>query len=219
MIIDFHVHSKFSFDCFLEPARILDLARAHGIDGLAVTDHDTMAGVDEFRRRADGLTIVAGEEITTADGDIVGLFLTEPLPKGLTTLEALDAIRRQGGLAVIVHPFKWPHTLRRASDLKRFDAIEVFNARNNIPLPWVPNARALKASVSLGLAVVAGSDTHEGFEMGRARTHFDFSPRDATDERIKEDILKRRVRVSGEEVALPAEIASHFSRLIRGKRR
>ncbi len=218
MIIDFHIHSRYSFDCFLEPQKIIDLARKSGVQGLAITDHDTMAGVEEFRRLAPDLYIIAGEEISTKDGDILGLFLQRELKDIHNADEALLQIRAQGGLAVLAHPFKWPHLRRNPDFLKRFDAIEVFNARNNIPSPYLENFLAYHAVKSLNLAYLAGSDTHEGVEIGQAGTVFNFSEKDASDEKIKQAIISKQVSVRGKEISLPFEIVSHFSRMFKSFR-
>jgi predicted metal-dependent phosphoesterase TrpH len=151
--------------------------------------------------------------LITDIGDIVGLFLTQPIKPSRNPEVVLREIRKQGGVAYLAHPYKWPHLVRDASVLKRFDAVEVFNARNNIPVPWLENWKCRKAAVAYDLAVVAGSDAHEGFELGCARTIFDFSRNDATDEKIKDAIMQRRVRVDGYEVSLAVEVVSHFKRL------
>ncbi len=215
MIIDFHIHSKYSFDCFLEPSRIVKLARQRGVEGLAITDHDTMSGVDEFKKIAPDLYIIAGQEISTKDGDIVGLFLKEQINNCLDADEAISKIRQQGGLAVLAHPFKWPHLFRAPEFLKKFDCIEVFNARNNIPSPYLENFLAKRAISAVGLPGIAGSDTHEGFEMGCAKTIFDFSFSEATDEKIKKAVLEKKFSIEGREVFLGTEVVSHFSRLLK----
>ena len=215
MVIDFHIHSKYSFDCFLEPSQIIEFARKHGVDGLAITDHDTMAGVDEFRRLAPDLYIISGQEISTKDGDVLGLFLKHEIKNCIKTEDVIKEIRQQGGVAVLAHPFKWPHLRRELRFLQLFDAIEVFNARNNIPSPFLENYLAKKAVASLGLAYIAGSDTHEGFEFGKARTIFNFSKAEADDEKIKRAILDKSVSIAGKEVSLPFEVVSHFSRLFK----
>lgn len=215
MVIDFHIHSQYSFDCFLEPSKIIKLARESGLDGLAITDHDTMSGVEEFRRLAPDLYIIAGQEISTEDGDVLGLFLKEEIKNITRTQDVIAAIRAQGGLAVLAHPFKWPHVMRKSGLLKKFDAIEVFNARNNIPFPFLENYLAAGAVRDLALAFTCGSDTHEGFELGQARTIFDFSRFSADDEKIKDAILEKRLRVEGKEVSLGLEVISHFSRMVK----
>ncbi len=218
MVIDFHIHSKYSFDCFLEPQAIIAQARRFGIEGLAVTDHDTMEGVSEFKRLADGMYIIPGQEISTREGDVLGLFLKEEIKPVVLVEEAIKLIRAQGGLAVLAHPFKWPHLLRRHDLLRRFDAIEVFNARNNIPVPYLENYLARRAVEKLNLGFTAGSDVHEGFELGQAKTTFAFKRQEACDAMIKKAILEKTVTVTGREVSLPREIVSHFSRNFRSLR-
>jgi predicted metal-dependent phosphoesterase TrpH len=215
MNIDFHIHSKYSFDSFLEPIKIVEMARARGLDGLAIADHDTMAGIEEFRRIAPDLYIIAGEELITDIGDIVGIFLKRPIKPSKNPDEVIREIRAQGGLAYLAHPYKWPFLNRDAAILKRFDAVEVFNARNNIPSPLLCNWKCSRAARLHHLPVVAGSDTHEGFELGMARTIFDFNREEATDEKIKKAILERNVRVEGREVSLMAEVFSHFTRMVK----
>jgi hypothetical protein len=216
MRIDFHIHSRYSFDCFLEPAQIIALAKQRGLDGLAVTDHDTMAGVEEFSRLAQGLIVIPGQEISTSQGDILGLFLKEEIKGNVSVDEAVRLIRQQGGLAVLAHPFKWPHLARSRAFLESFDAIEVFNARNNIPLPFCENRLAASAVRRHGLPFLAGSDVHEAFEVGMARTVFDFPASEYDEEGAKRAIRERRVRVEGREVPLAREIVSHFRRMIKG---
>ena len=212
MVIDFHIHSKYSFDCFLEPSRIVKLCRLRGIDGIAVTDHDTMDGIPEFQELAPDLFIIAGEEISTRGGDILGLFLKEKIKPNSDPLQVVGEIRAQGGLAILAHPFKWPHLIRDEAFLSIFDALEVFNARNNISVPFLENAMASRAIKKFQLAYLAGSDTHEGFELGKAKTILDFSKEEADEAKIKAAILGRQLVIEGQEVWLPLEVISHFSR-------
>lgn len=218
MLIDFHVHSKYSFDCFLEPSKIVDRMRHCGINGFAVTDHDTIAGYSEFKKIALDLYIICGEEISTDQGDIIGLFLKEEIAPSKDAKAVVEQIRRQGGLAVLAHPYKWPHVLRGDTFLKEIGCLEVFNARNNIPFPFIENMLAKKAVSRLGLSCVAGSDAHEGFEIGQAATVFDFSFNDADDHKIKDAILSKKVKIVGREVSLGREVISHFSRNFKSKK-
>jgi hypothetical protein len=214
LAVDFHVHSKYSFDCFLDPAQLIARAKACGLGGLVVTDHDTMAGVEEFRRcAAKDFLIIAGEEISTRQGDVLGVFLKEPVAPHPQATVVVERIRRQGGLAILAHPYKWPHCFRDAEFLKEFDAIEVFNARNNMPLPYLENALARRALQHFPVAFVAGSDTHDGAELGLARTRFPFSLQDASEEKIRRAVLDRCVQVQGREFSYFREFISHFSRL------
>lgn len=216
--MDLHVHSCFSMDCFLKPERIVELALKNGLNGFAVTDHDVWTDPEIFRKLAPELLIIGGQEISSPCGDILGLFLHKKIEETRNVEKILSEIRGQKGLAVLAHPYKWPHLFRAKDFLRKFDAIEVFNARNNIPSPYLENALAQRAVRSLGLAFTAGSDTHEGFEMGCTATVFDCDRRDAADEVLKKAILEKKVTVAGSrEVNLGLEIISHFSRLMRSR--
>lgn len=215
MVIDFHIHTRYSFDCFLEPRAIVDRARQSGLDGIAICDHNTTQGVREIKSLAPDLYVICGEEISTAKGDILGLFLKEEIRPGRDAAEVIRAIRAQGGLAVLAHPYKWPHLLRCSGELRDFDAVEIFNARNNIPLPYLENMLCRWKAGRLCLAVIAGSDAHEGHAVGRGRTIFPFAAEHASDESLKRAILERQTKIAGSEASLGHEILSHFSRNVR----
>lgn len=216
MLIDFHIHSKYSFDCFSEPAMIVEYARRNKLDGFAITDHEVIAPIDEFNRLAPEMYIIAGQEITTKDGDIVGLFLKKRITEARKDSDSvINEIRSQGGLAVLAHPFKWPYLSRKSELLKKFDCLEVFNARNNIPMPYLQNFLCRRAVDRFNLNYIAGSDAHQANEVGTAATIFDFSKQDADDDKIKDAILNRRVKFIGSEMSLPREVVSHFYRNAR----
>src|SRR5690349_8322846 len=94
--IDFHSHTGHSSDCLLPAARLLDAAARRGLAAIAVTDHNTLGGalqaaslVERQPARFGGLTVIPGEEVKTTDGEIVGLFLTQPIPRGLSPVETI----------------------------------------------------------------------------------------------------------------------------------
>ncbi len=175
MRLDLHVHTYYSPDCLTVPAALGRAAAAHGLDGLAVTDHDAIDGAFEAQsaqgaRDAGTMTVIVGEEIKTAEGEIIGLFLRERIPPRLSAEETIAAIRAQGGLVYVPHPFDryrreamGQRALERIVD--QVDAIEVFNARM---LFARDNVRALDFAEAHGLAIGAGSDAHTPYEVGRA---------------------------------------------------
>lgn len=178
MIVDFHVHTRASRDCGMENARLIETARRAGLDAIAVCDHgtaDPALGLAAAAAASDGaasLLVVAGEEIRTTEGEIIGYFLTETVPSGLTPEETVARICDQGGLVCIPHPFDRYRrsllsrvALERVAD--RVDAIEGLNARN---LSRADDQRACRWAAQRGLPVVAGSDAHTYYEVGRART-------------------------------------------------
>jgi predicted metal-dependent phosphoesterase TrpH len=147
---------------------IVQLARKRGLDGIAVTDHNTIkGGVEAKQYETDDLKIIIGSEIMTERGEVTGLFLTrEVVARDFRSVVA--DIKSQDGVVVIPHPFD---RLRksafhpRAEDAELIDAIEVFNARCVFP---GDNRRAAEFAAAHNLAVVAGSDAHYGNEVGIA---------------------------------------------------
>jgi predicted metal-dependent phosphoesterase TrpH len=173
VIVDFHVHTSGSHDCGTDPARVLQAARRAGLDAIAVCDHGTVQAALELAAGAPrGLLVIVGEEIRTTEGEVIGYFLSETVPPGLTPEGTVERIREQGGVVCVPHPFdrfrRSPLSrvaLERIAD--RVDAIEGLNARN---LSRADDAAACRWASARGLPVVAGSDAHTRGEIGRART-------------------------------------------------
>ncbi len=174
MRLDLHIHTHHSPDSLMKPADIIQAALRRGLDGIAITDHNTLAGAQEVGAVAP-LPVILGEEIKTTEGEIVGLFLNQPIPPRLSPEETIAAIREQGGLVYIPHPFdRYRHEAMGRRTLGRIigqiDAIEVFNSRI---LVAQDNALAREAAEAHGLAMGAGSDAHTPSEIGRAYVEID----------------------------------------------
>jgi predicted metal-dependent phosphoesterase TrpH len=163
------------------PSELVDHASAVGLDLIAVTDHDTIEGAlraSHYAASRSSLHVVVGEEISSRDGHIVGLFLERRIRPGLSAAATVHAIHDQGGLAVAVHPFWRTQRQTRsgtvhgvgwlAADLD-FDAVEVENAT---PGFYVFNQLARRLNMGLGRAEVGGSDAHILDAVGRAFTEF-----------------------------------------------
>lgn len=172
---DLHTHCEASKDSRtpvrVQAARI----KESGLDVVCATDHDTIDGALRLRELADGYRIVIGEEISTADGDLIGLFLERSVPPGLPIRETIARIRDQGGLVSVPHPFSRNrrHRIRRAAlELVRaeVDCIETFNAREAFA---GDNARAAAYARTHGIAGAAGSDAHTPWELGRVYLELD----------------------------------------------
>lgn len=165
-----HTHSEASPDSRTPIAEQARAVRAAGIDVICATDHNTIDGALALREIADGFRVVVGEEISSRDGEIIGLFLERAVPRDLSGEETIARIREQGGLVIVPHPFSINrrYRMRRAS-LDRLrdkvDAIEVFNAREAI---FLNNRSAAAYARKHGITGAAGSDAHRAVEVGRA---------------------------------------------------
>ncbi|MGH7504452.1 MAG: PHP-associated domain-containing protein [Longimicrobiales bacterium] len=167
--IDLHAHTRYSPDSTMTPAELVERARGVGLDRIAVTDHNGMDGAFEAWS-LDPQLVIRGEEVDCADGtDIIGLFMTEPIPRGLPVEEVAARIRDQGGVVYAPHPFAYVRRqMKRALQaLQVADVVEVFNARAFVGA-W--NRRAARAAHALGLPAAASTDAHFAHEIGNAYT-------------------------------------------------
>ncbi len=169
LTVELHSHTYVSEDCLMRPADIVRTCRARGLDRLAVTDHNSIRGALELQAIAPDLTIV-GEEIMTTQGELLGYFLKEAVPPGLTPAETIARLRAQGAAISVSHPFdRLRKGAWREADLlailPQMDAIEVFNARVIFP---EDNERALAFAREHATLGSVGSDAHSHRELGRA---------------------------------------------------
>jgi predicted metal-dependent phosphoesterase TrpH len=164
---DLHSHTHFSRDGWISPERYVRQAVKRGIDCAAVSDHNTITGATEVAKIAP-FKVIISEEIKSSEGEIIGLFLKDGIPKGLTPEDTVRAIREQGGLVCIPHPFdrlrgsplKTAALLRIINDV---DIIEVFNARTSLK---ADNERAKRFAKRFHKQESAGSDAHWHPEIG-----------------------------------------------------
>lgn len=168
--VDLHSHTMWSGDCTTTPDEVAEAVVAAGIDVLCITDHATVAGAQ--RLAADlPCRVVVGEEVRTAAGELIGLFLDERLPPLLPARETAERIRAQGGLVYVPHPFDPLRRCLREDELQALaadgliDAVEVLNAK--VGLPHL-NHRAAAFATEAGLPGGAGSDAHVPEALGAA---------------------------------------------------
>jgi len=172
---DFHCHTRHSRDSRLTEDRFIQLAVERGLTHVAVTDHNTIEGSVAVRDRAeqlgvaDRLTVILGQEVSSADGEIIGLFIESTIPRGLSAEETAEAIHAQGGLVSIPHPFDpfrrshiRPEPLEQLAASHRIDAMEVFNSRVTLPRH---NQQAADFAARHGIPGVACSDSHTALEV------------------------------------------------------
>lgn len=159
--LDLHVHSVCSKDSIISFSSLHSLSKKGWV--FALTDHNTVCGWEKLYKK--GVKFIPGEEISTLDGDVIGLYLTEAIPSGFSALEAIDLIHSQGGLALLPHIFDpTRHGVKDKEAWKRADIIEGWNAR----APSESNKKALSLAKSLGKVISVGSDAHLPWELGRS---------------------------------------------------
>ena len=171
--VDLHMHTDHSGDCVTPVDVLLATARERRLGAIAVTDHNEISGALDARSKAAeyGVKVIVGEEVKTADqGEVIGLFIEERIPKGLTLDATIAEIRRQGGLVYVPHPFDRLHTVPDYEHLlevvEEVDAIEVFNPRIAIP---AFNEEAVRFAAKYRIVGGAGSDAHVARALGAVR--------------------------------------------------
>ncbi|MEM3731634.1 MAG: CehA/McbA family metallohydrolase [Candidatus Bathyarchaeia archaeon] len=168
--IDLHVHTNYSYDSIIKPEEVVFYARRCGLDGVAITDHDTIDCALKLAEETNFL-IIPGIEISSLNGHVLALNVQEPIQKGLSVDETVDKIHSLGGIAVACHPtsfFKGSLGKRLSA---KFDAVEVVNAS---AFPFKHSVKQCEKIASrLGMAQIGGSDAHYGPEIGCAYTMVD----------------------------------------------
>ncbi len=171
--VDLHMHTDHSGDCVTPVDVLLATARERGLGAIAVTDHNEISGALDARSKAAeyGVKVIVAEEVKTADqGEVIGLFIEEKIPRGMTLSETIAEIKRQGGLVYVPHPFDRLHSVPDYEHLlavvDEIDAIEVFNPRIAIP---AFNEEAVRFAGKYRIVGGAGSDAHVAQGLGEVR--------------------------------------------------
>jgi len=193
---DLHMHTDHSPDCATPVDVLLNTAKRRGLGAIAVTDHNEISGALEARECANGIKVIVSEEVKTAhEGEVIGLFIEEKIPRGMSLKETIDAIHAQGGLAYVPHPFDrlhavpdYEHLLKVVEDI---DALEVFNARVAVP---AFNEEAARFAAKYRVVAGAGSDSHvpQGLGSVKIRMHDFEGPEEFLESLRDADILGKR---------------------------
>jgi glycosyltransferase involved in cell wall biosynthesis len=169
--VDLHMHTDHSPDCATPVGTLLDTAKRVGLGAIAITDHNEISGALEARERANGIKVIVAEEVKTADqGEVIGLFIEEKIPRGMTLQETIAEIRRQGGLVYVPHPFDRMHAVPDYEHLldvvEDIDAMEVFNPRVAFS---AFNEEAARFAAKYRIVAGAGSDSHVAQGLGSVK--------------------------------------------------
>jgi hypothetical protein len=208
MKVDMHIHTVYSGDSTCKPAGVMEAARRRGLDGVAVTDHNTTKAwkeaAEEGRRK--GIAVILGEEIEVLHegrvvGEVLGYFLSEQIEKG-DVHDVLDKIASQGGLAALPHPFCfWRGMSMDVGEIvDKIQAVEVFNSGVYLNSQ---NRRALELAREYMLAEIGGSDAHTEHEVGNAYTYAEVSGV----KKFRDAVVKRKTKAEG-------KLTSHVRRVI-----
>lgn len=202
---DIHLHTKYSGlahigflrfpESVSEPEDVVKTAKANGLNTICITDHNSIKGAlkaQSFAKDYDGVKVVIGEEISTSEGEIIGLFINEVIPKNLSASETVDLIKSQGGLVVAPHPFSLHvPALGLLVDRLPIDGLEVINAGH---VDGYSNFKAMEHAQLGRWALLGGSDSHSLRTIGCAYTEFEGSgPED-----FRKAILNKTTKAGGE---------------------
>jgi predicted metal-dependent phosphoesterase TrpH len=178
--MDFHVHTNNSFDCQTKLDHLVARMRRTGMDGFAITDHNSFEIFDKELPKYPDIEIIRGMEIHTEHGDLLGLFLTKPLRCGRFE-DAVDEIRGQGGISVLPHPYRGHTDIEGLA--KAVDVIEAFNGLTK----HKENRKAAELAKRLNKPVVASSDAHILSYIGICYT--------VVDRPIRENLLRGNTKL------------------------
>ena len=196
VLADLHMHTDHSHDCAVPVPALLDHAESIGLGAIAITDHNVFTGAQEAVQlaRDRDLIVIPGEEVKTDSGEVIGLFLEEEIPRGMSMGDTIAAIREQGGVVYLPHPFDRLHTIPDPTTLHRhlaeIDVFEVFNARL---LFEAMNDEALRFARKYNLTMGAGSDAHvlQGVGTGLVRLRAFETPEEFLISLRNAEILRR----------------------------
>jgi len=195
--IDLHVHTRYSVDSTISPDEIIHYCKIKNLDGIAITDHNTVEGFKAIGKiiEKSGLVVIPGEEISTSQGHLIALFINQKIERGIGYIESIKRIHALGGIAIAPHPFRAPHKVYKKELLENIDGIETINGRSSNR----ENEKAKKLAKSLNVPSLGGSDSHNAQALGNAYTVI-YSPSNSLDA-IYNSILKGECTSAGHGIA------------------
>jgi predicted metal-dependent phosphoesterase TrpH len=211
---DLHVHTTYSSDSLTTPQDLIFYAKKHGLNAIAVTDHNQIKGALKIAKETD-FPVIPGMEISSANGHIVALNLQELIPRGLSVQETVDQIHRAGGIAIAVHPYAWfKGSLNSHVNDAKFDAIETINA-SAFPFNRCKK-KADEIAERLKLSCVGGTDSHYGPTIGFGYTVIEA---ELNPEAIAKAIVNKKCQPFGSPVPIKLQLERQYKLINRRLRR
>lgn len=212
MKADLHIHTNFSYDGISSPKEMVDAAIKKGINCICITDHEETKGAIEAMKYGfdKNILVVPGIEVLSTSGDILGINIKKIIPRGLSAEKTIQEIRKQGGIAIIPHPFR-PFLLgflggeEKLKNLQA-DAIESFNASNFL---MFANNKAYKFAQENNLSFTAGSDAHQKKFVGRG--YINFTQKITSEKNLVSAIMSKQAEVGGKNIG-PLELIKNISK-------
>ena len=207
---DLHVHTTYSKDSLITPKDLVYYAKKRGLNAVAVTDHNQLDGAYKIAKETDFL-IIPGMEVSSSDGHIVALNVSELIPRGLSAVDTVERIHGASGIAIACHPFVFFKGALKENVCETFDAIEIINARA------FPFKRSIKKATQtadhLKLSRVAGTDAHYGPQIGYGYTVIEAS--EPSVKAIVRAIVEGHCQPFGKSVPITLNLMQEFQRVKR----
>ncbi|HEY3267056.1 MAG TPA: PHP-associated domain-containing protein [Armatimonadota bacterium] len=203
LALDLHVHTCYSHDSLADPVQMLRAAAYRGLSGIAITDHNTMGGVHKAQEALPGLIregkapasflVIPGEEISSAQGHIVGLFLTQEIAPGMSAAHTVEEIHAQGGIAIAAHP-QLPDGVKDLANALPFDAVETENAAEEMHFAMARHGEDTREAFyrTVRKPAIGSSDAHDPAVVGACYTVMENCP--ATADGVRAAILAGRTQ-------------------------
>lgn len=206
--LDLHIHSIYSKDSSNTIDNIIKRIKKLGLDGFALTDHDTLNGISEASQKKDDLLFIPALEVSAKNAHILAFDPIELIPDNLGIIETVEIIHEQGALAILAHPYGLPRSWvnRKIVEQANFDAIEVANSAQ-FPYRYILK-KNLRLANKLSLPEIGGSDSHVPSTIGKAYTLIESSSRDIDD--ILESIKKGHTKWYGSPISFVQRIEKYF---------
>ncbi len=208
LFFDLHVHTSGSHDGFCTVAQAIRAAKARGMRGIAIADHNSVSALAEIPKfGGEDFLIIPGIEVSSRDGHILGLGISEMIPRGRSAAETTDAIKERGGVAVAPHPFS-PARKTGVVLKATFDAVEAFNSHAY----FLSNKLAKKFAEQNRIPMTAGSDAHFPDEVGLAYVGVTCEP---TLDEVLKAVTRGETVIFGRMLPLPRYIWRSIYKFVR----